>query len=214
MALLDDARRWIKDRFVTDEHITMTPKAAIRQLETALPELSAGERQRNIDHLKYYSQSYYQGRHQEPVPAEVNATFAQLEREAARLNLVDRAREVVANYGGPPTRQTIADALERSARERATRLENAAAKGFVAQGERVSEMDRITPQRAPVAVAQAPLRAHSREVAQHLEHVPNAPGETVARAAREANPESTPRVSNQRGNKREVAQERGIEMGV
>jgi len=42
MAVLDDARRWVKDRFVADEHITMTPKAAIRQLETALPDLSPG----------------------------------------------------------------------------------------------------------------------------------------------------------------------------
>ena len=210
MAVLDDARRWVKDRFVTDEHITTTPKAALRQLETALPDLSPGERQRNIEHVRHYTDSYYLGRHREAVPREVLATFSELTREATRLNAVDRARELVASYGGPPTRQTLADSLERSARERALRLENAAAP----QRERVSAVDAIATAKEHAAAVPSPLRAHSKELAQHIARVPNAPGETVSRAVQESNLDPAAKVQTQRGNRREMTQEQGIGMGV
>ncbi|HEX4772241.1 MAG TPA: hypothetical protein VH351_15500 [Bryobacteraceae bacterium] len=210
MAVLDDARRWIKDQFVTDEHVTMTPKAALRQLETALVDLSPGERQRNIEHLRHYADSYYLGRHRETVPREVLAAFSELTREATRLNAVDRARELVASYGGPPTRQTLADSLERSARQRALRLENAAAP----QHERVSAVEAIGTAREHAATVPAPLRAHSKEVVQHVERVPNAPGETVSRAVPESNLDRAAKVQTQRGNRREMAQEQGLGMGV
>jgi hypothetical protein len=214
MAILDDARRWLKDRFVTDEHITMAPKAALRQLETALADLSPGERQRNIEHLKYYADSYYLGRHRETVPREVLATFSELTREATRLNAVDRAREFVASYGGPPTRQTLADALERSARERAIRLDNAVATAVTPQLGWDSAVGAVATGREQAAAVPSPLRAHSREVAPRLERVPNAPGETASRAVPESNSDPAAKVQTQRGNRREMAQEQGIGMGV
>ena len=214
MAVLDDVRRWIKDRFVTDEHVTMAPKAALRQLETALADLSPGERQRNIEHLRYYSDSYYLGRHREAVPREVLVTFSQLTREATRLNTVDRAREFVASYGGPPTRQTVADSLERSARERAVRLENAAATAVTPQREREASVEGLASTSKHAAAVPSPLRAHSKEVTQHVARVSNTPGETVSRGVPESNLDPAARVQTQRGNRREMAQEQGIGMGV
>jgi hypothetical protein len=214
MAVIDDTRRWLKDQFVTDEHITMTPKKAIRQLETALPDLSPSERARNIDHLRNYADSYYLGRHREAVPREVTATFAQLSKEAARLDIVDRAREVVASYGGPPTRQTIADSLERSAQERAIRLQNAVGSSVAPQSERVSGTERSAAGPSQVAAVQQPSRTRSREVGRPAERVPNGPGETVSRGGPEPSSEQTVSVQKQRGNKREVSQEQGLGMGV
>jgi hypothetical protein len=214
MAVIDDTRRWLKDQFVSDEHITITPKQAIRQLETALPDLSPSERARNIDHLKNYADSYYLGRHREAVPREVAATFAQLSKEAARLDVVDRAREVVASYDGPPTRQTIADSLERSAEERAIRLQNAVGSAIAPQSARVSGTERSAAETSRVAVVQQPSRTRSREVGQQVERGPNGPGETASRTAPEPSSEQAANVQKQRGNKREMSQEQGMGMGV
>ena len=61
---------------------------------------------------------YYQGRHDIDVPKEIRDSLQQLDKRAERLSVVDAARDVVIKYGGPPSRATIAESLERSAQER------------------------------------------------------------------------------------------------
>jgi len=52
------------------------------------------------------------------VPPEVRHELRSLHRQVEKLNTVDQAREVLQKYGGPPTKETVADSLERSVRER------------------------------------------------------------------------------------------------
>jgi len=52
------------------------------------------------------------------------------EQRIATLNRVERARERLRELGGPPTKQTITDALERSEKERREKY----AEGFVCTG--------------------------------------------------------------------------------
>lgn len=125
MAISDELKRWAKDRLSHDEQISIHPTKAITAINDALTNLSSAERKKNIEHAKAYADLYYQGRHNMDVPKEVHQSIQQLERRAERLNVVDHARQVVAAYGGPPTKETVAASLERSAQERA--IQNAPA---------------------------------------------------------------------------------------
>lgn len=118
MAISDELKRWTKDRFSRDENITVTPAKALKSVDEILSELSSTERRRNIEHLKAYADLYYQGRHNMDLPKDVRDNITQLEKRAERLNVVDIAKDLVTKYGGPPSRQTIAESLERSAQER------------------------------------------------------------------------------------------------
>jgi hypothetical protein len=71
MARSDELKRWIKDRLSRDEDVTVHPAKALQLVEQAFPDLSATERQRNLDHLKAYADLYYQGRHDMEVPKQL-----------------------------------------------------------------------------------------------------------------------------------------------
>jgi hypothetical protein len=118
MARADELKRWIKDRLSRDEDITVHPTKALQMVEQALPDLSATERQRNLDHVKAYADLYYQGRHDVEVPNEIRGIIDSLAKRAERLNVVDTAREIVVKLGGPPSRQTIQESLQRSGQAR------------------------------------------------------------------------------------------------
>lgn len=123
MPLLDDVRRWTKDRFTSDEFIDGTPKEKLREAERALTQLSQAERLRTMEHIRAYATYYYEGHHRENIPADVRHELERLEKQAQRMNNVDQAREVLHRYGGAPTIHTIAESLERSQKEReATRI--------------------------------------------------------------------------------------------
>jgi hypothetical protein len=47
-----------------------------------------------------------------------NQKFVSVQKEIERIDAVDRAREVLNRYGGPPTKKTLQEALERSRRRR------------------------------------------------------------------------------------------------
>lgn len=115
--MLAETKRWIVDRFSQDEDITVHPKKSLAAVETDLARLSPAERNRLIEHVKAYADLYYQGRHNVAVPEDVRARLGALERRAVRLNTVDAASEIVAKYGGPPTRETVIESLERSQKE-------------------------------------------------------------------------------------------------
>ena len=119
MALVDHARRWVKDRMTQDENINGKPRDKIRNLSDAVHHMTPTERKRNLEHVNAYVEYYYQGHHKEAVPHEVRNELRSLNRQVERLNTVDQAREVLQKYGGPPTKETVADSLERSVRERA-----------------------------------------------------------------------------------------------
>lgn len=118
MPLLDEARRRIRDYFSYDEEISVRPSQALRDIEPNLGNMTATERTRAVEHIKAYSDLYYQGRHNERVPEDVSIRLRNLEHHAERLNTVDAARQIVKAYGGPPTRETVLDALDRSYKER------------------------------------------------------------------------------------------------
>src|SRR5664279_2236970 len=118
MPLVDNARRWLRDRFAGDDGITVHPKVGLREVEANLANMTPAERQRNIQHVRAYASLYYQGRHNEFTPDDVVQTINRMDARAQRLDGVDRARQIVNEYGGPPSRQTVMDALDRSHQER------------------------------------------------------------------------------------------------
>jgi len=118
MALTDSAGRWVKDRLSDDPDIKETPEKSAKRLAGAIEKLSAEERQKNLQHLRAYSDLYYQGRHNMAVPKEMTEELKRLEERAQRLNTVDRARGVVQQFGGPPSEQSLNEALERSQAQR------------------------------------------------------------------------------------------------
>jgi len=119
MALTNSAGRWVKDRLSNDPDIKETPERGAKRLAEAIEQLSAEERQKNLQHLRAYSDLYYQGRHNMAVPKEMTEELKRLEERAQRLNTVDRARTVVQQFGGPPSEESLKEALERSQRQRA-----------------------------------------------------------------------------------------------
>lgn len=123
MPLLDDARRWMKDRLTTDEMIHGTPKQHMAMLEDHLVNLTPAERLKEIDRLKAYTTYYYQGHHNESTPADFRQQMRTMDQRVERLNAVDAARETLQKYGGPPSRETIAESLDRSFREREKQAE-------------------------------------------------------------------------------------------
>jgi hypothetical protein len=118
MGMLDNARRWMNDRTTSDENIQGTPKEKIRELSEALPRLTAEERSRSLEHVKAYTDYYYAGHQREQVPPEIRQQVNAIHKEANRLAVVDQAREVLQKYGGPPTRETLVNSLERSSHQR------------------------------------------------------------------------------------------------
>ncbi len=125
---LEEVKRWAKDRLSHDEQISIHPNKAISSVNDVLTQLSASERKKNIENVKAYADLYYQGRHNRDVPKEVQQRIDQLEKRAERAHVVDQARQVIAAYGGPPTKETIAASLERSQQERTVQQAPAAAK--------------------------------------------------------------------------------------
>jgi hypothetical protein len=121
MGMLDSARRKMRDLTTTDENISGTPKEKIRELSAALSDLTPQERQRNLEHIKAYTDYYYVGHQREKVPAEIQQAVNSLHKESNRLAVVDQAREVLQKHGGPPTRETLIDSLERSGHQLAHR---------------------------------------------------------------------------------------------
>ena len=125
---LEEVKRWAKDRLSHDEQISIHPSKAITSVNDVLVQLSASERKKNIENVKAYADLYYQGRHNMDVPKEVQQRIEQLEKRAERANVVDQARQTIAAYGGPPTKETIAASLERSRQERSLEQAPAAVK--------------------------------------------------------------------------------------
>jgi hypothetical protein len=118
MGMLDSARRKMRDLTTTDENISGTPKEKIRELSAALSDLTPQERQRNLEHVKAYTDYYYVGHQRERVPTEIQQAVNSLHKESNRLAVVDQARDVLQKHGGPPTRETLIDSLERSGHQR------------------------------------------------------------------------------------------------
>lgn len=118
MPILDDVRRWVKDRTTRDEYIEGTPSEKIGQLYQNLSHMTPSERDKGVEHIKAYATYYYKGHHNEPIPKEQIQQLYSLERRAHQLNDVDAARETLHRYGGPPTSDTIRESLERSETER------------------------------------------------------------------------------------------------
>lgn len=120
MGMLDDARRKMKDWTTSDENIQGSPKTKIKELSEALSQLTPQERQRNIEHIKAYLDYYYVAHQGEKkIPVEVHKEFSKMVEQSNRLTAVENARMVLQQYGGPPTRETIENSLERSANQRA-----------------------------------------------------------------------------------------------
>jgi hypothetical protein len=120
MGMLDSARRKVRDWTTSDENIQGSPKTKIKELSAALGNLTPQERERNVEHVKAYLDYYYithQG--EKKIPAEMQTAFQQLAEQSNRLTAVENARLVLQQYGGPPTRETIHESLERSAHQRA-----------------------------------------------------------------------------------------------
>lgn len=122
MSYLDDARRWIKDQLANDQYAetygSETPRHSMRTLSGALPSLAPAQRLISFEALNHFATVYYEGRHNEPIPFDVQSNLSEMYRRMDRLNRVDAARERLRELGGPPTSSTISDAIARSLEER------------------------------------------------------------------------------------------------
>jgi hypothetical protein len=117
MGFTEEARRWWRDQTTKDPDIREggRPEVRVKELDQALNQLSAVDRQDQLNWNKAYAEKYYL-KHQraEQVPVELVKSLERLTKEAERLNRVERAEQVLEKYGGPPTRQTLEAAIERS----------------------------------------------------------------------------------------------------
>jgi hypothetical protein len=59
MGLLDAARRKLNDWTTSDENVDGIPKDKIRDLRSALGQMTKEERERNVQHVKAYIDYYY-----------------------------------------------------------------------------------------------------------------------------------------------------------
>jgi hypothetical protein len=118
--MFDNARRWVKDQFSKpDELIEGTPQQKIRETHATLQGLTPDERTRAVEHVQAYATYYHQGRHNEFVPPDTAREIYNLQRYSERLTRVDAARGILERYGGAPSHRTLAEALDRSHKERA-----------------------------------------------------------------------------------------------
>jgi hypothetical protein len=111
----DELRRRIKDLFY-EAHpaIEIPPKKAIRVVDQSLLKMDAAERAKTLDQLRQGAVAYYEGRHRERIPLEIEQKLTKLESEIARMNRVDWATKKLEEYGGPPTRFTVQESIRRS----------------------------------------------------------------------------------------------------
>ena len=119
MGVIDYSRRWLKDQLTHDENIDGTPEEKIKFLTANLKGMTVQERRTQVEHLKAYVDYYYVGHQNEAVPPKTKEEMRQLERTAEKMNLLDMALKTLDKFGGPPTRETVLDAVERSYKERA-----------------------------------------------------------------------------------------------
>ena len=110
--------RWVRDQFSSDENISGTPRAAMKDLERSLMAMTAGERQDRFNHVNSYTEVYFKGHHKMDIPADERQQLKAMEKRIERLNTVDHHRKIVESYGGPPTSRTIEESLERSRDQR------------------------------------------------------------------------------------------------
>jgi hypothetical protein len=118
-SIFDNARRWVNDRLAKpDELIEGTPQQKIRETYETLQGLTPAERTRAVEHVQAYATYYHQGRHNEFVPADTAREIFEMQRYSERLTRVDAARGILERYGGAPSQRTLAEALDRSHKER------------------------------------------------------------------------------------------------
>src|SRR3954447_15923819 len=117
MGFTEEARRWWRDQTTKDPDIKQggRPEVRVKELDQAFNQLSAVDRQDQLNWNKAYAEKYYL-KHQraEQVPVALVKSLERLTKETERLNRVERAEQVLEKYGGPPTRQTLEAAIERS----------------------------------------------------------------------------------------------------
>jgi hypothetical protein len=117
MGVFDEMRRRAKDAFAKDEQITR-PMTGIRDLEKTVLTLTPAIRQQEYDRVMDNAKTYHNGRHNEQIPVEVLGRLHALNRRIDRLNEVEAARDRQMKRGGPPTKNTIAEAVHKSFMER------------------------------------------------------------------------------------------------
>ena len=118
MAISDSLRRWWRDVRTRDENIQGTPEQQIRDLEKVFTKLTPDQQQREIDWRRKYANYYYLIHQGERTPQHIHQSFGRLTRAMQEQQLREDARRALHYYGGPPTRETLAESLERSQQER------------------------------------------------------------------------------------------------
>src|SRR4051794_18226787 len=117
MGFTEEARRWWRDQTTKDPDIKEggRPEVRVKELDQAFNQLSAVDRQDQLNWNKAYAEKYYlKHQREEQVPVALVKSLERLTKEAERLNRVEHAEQVLEKYGGPPTRQTLEAAIERA----------------------------------------------------------------------------------------------------
>jgi hypothetical protein len=158
---IKDAWLSAKDRFMPPDPsgIDSNPWSKMRQFERDLKTTTMSEERRDADMKRLHSHAmiYYPGRHSQPIPPEVIKGLESLEKEVARQNMVDKARQVMKELGGWPTQKTVEDSLNRSYQKIQTKLR---AHDHTYQAAKVLE-----PARTPDKTAnKAKAREHTAEI--------------------------------------------------
>ena len=119
---LEVVGRRIRDAMRRDDELRERPEKTLARLNEAVDKLTPADRSSQLEHLRAARDVYFIGRHNMQPPYEFRVALAALEKRVERLNTVERAREVLVRFGGPPTKETIQEALDRSASERMQKL--------------------------------------------------------------------------------------------
>jgi hypothetical protein len=127
MAFVEDLKiKWAQMRHQKQTR-DLTPEEFLGYLTSNLASMTAPVRKENIELLRAQATMHFEQRHHVPIPEYFSKNLDALTQRSARLERVDEARKIIAEYGWP-TRETIMKSLERSQLARQQERENSATK--------------------------------------------------------------------------------------
>ena len=119
MGVFDELRRRLKDRTAQDEYRGGDrPTELIREMNEGVVAMNPEQRSKQMKVIEAAVGAYYNGRHNEQIPADVMSDVRKLHQRVDRLNHVTEQMNFLMANGGPPTIDTVKQAVHESFMER------------------------------------------------------------------------------------------------
>lgn len=119
MSVSDTIRRFVVDHSTEHYDPWVHPNESLRELEKSVTKMTPEERLQQLTHVAQNAVGYHLDRHGERrMPLEtiqrLNTLEGRIIQMNARDNQIQAARRALEGYGGPPTKNTVAEAVMRS----------------------------------------------------------------------------------------------------